>query len=157
MRAFSPLIVHPERQSHVQRFTFGMLTAMIWAGWIYLWLPLVTTVLWVLGIRWSYLQLFERARGFEIKHIVLAVLVCAMAVLYWSSYNFFRFRGKTRRKGIPPVSREEVGRKFGVLDPGVLSMLCAEKRIEMQIDRDGNLISARSAGTVLLPRTTGNR
>jgi biofilm PGA synthesis protein PgaD len=145
MNAQSPLIVHPENQSNVQRVTFGTLTAMIWAGWIYLWLPLVTTILWIIGIRWSYLQLFAQARGFDIKDILIAMLICIAAVIYWSSYNYLRFRGKDRRKGIPPVAREAVGAEFGVTDPAILSMLCREKRIEMQFDRDGRLIAAYGA------------
>lgn len=148
MSAQSPLIVHPENQSNVQRVTFGTLTAMIWAGWIYLWLPLVTTILWIVGIRWSYLQLFAQARGFEIKNILIAMLVCIAAVIYWSSYNYLRFRGKDRRKGIPPVTREAVGVEFGVADPAVLSMLARDKRIEMQFDRDGRLIAAKSANAL---------
>lgn len=143
MRAEGPLIFHPGGQSNMQRLTFGALTALIWAGWIYLWLPLVTTLLWIIGVRFSFMQLFMRGRGFDGKSIGLVALACFCAVVYWSSFNYLRFRRKTRRKGAPAVSRQEVGYAFNIESSEALAMLLCLRQVEFQFDPEGRIIAVR--------------
>lgn len=127
----------------MQRLTFGALTALIWAGWIYLWLPLLTTLLWILGVRFSFMQLFMRGSGFDGKNIGIVALACFCAVVCWSSLNYLRFRRKTRRKGAPVISRQEVGYSFGIESSDALSMLLSLRQIEFQFDPEGRIIAVR--------------
>lgn len=141
MRAQGPLIIHPERQSNVQRFTFSALTAAIWAAWIYLWLPLVTTALWVIGLRFSYMQLFMHGRGFDGRSIVIAAFTCGCVACYWSIYNYLRYGKRGRRKGAPDVTRQAIGEYFGVTNETVLLALSSQRRIELQFDSNGQILS----------------
>ena len=78
IRAHSPLIIsHPERQSRTQHALFSTLTVSIWALWIYLWLPLITSILWIVGIRWAYIQVFKGTRGVSLW--VICQVSCAYA------------------------------------------------------------------------------
>ena len=52
------IIIHPERQPHGARTLFGAITALFWALYAYLWLPLITVLAWLVGIRTATLRLY---------------------------------------------------------------------------------------------------
>jgi biofilm PGA synthesis protein PgaD len=124
MRAQSPLIIsRPERQSGAQHALFGALTVSIWALWIYLWLPLITGILWTVGIRSAYTQIFKGSRGISLWVIVWILGAVIVTVAYWSGYNNIRYGGRTQRRQAKAVSKTMIGRKFGVTADALYTLM----------------------------------
>src|SRR5450432_4359421 len=113
MAAQSPLIIsHPERQSGAQRTIFGVLTVTVWALWFYLWLPLITAILWMVGIRWAYIQVFRGARGVSLGVVLWIMLSVIVIVAYWSTYNNMRYASKIQRRRAQPLYKAAIQKKF---------------------------------------------
>jgi len=73
--------------------------------------------------------------------IGLIVLACNVVVSSWSSYNYIRFVGKTRRRGATAVTHEAVGKFFGITDPATISLLSKERRLNLHFDAGGSLVN----------------
>ncbi len=95
------LIYRPERQPSMQRILFGMATAAIWIAFAYLWLPLATLLMWLLGLKSAYLELYLHQNQME-PFLLLLLPAIALGVtaslIGWAEYNRRRFRN-TRRRG----------------------------------------------------------
>ena len=141
-RAQSPLIIyHPERQSGAQRTLFGVLTFAIWLIWFYLWLPLITAILWAVGIRYAYIQVFAGARGVGLESVGVVTVVAIGVVIYWSNYNRIRYAESTRRRRAETVSKAVIGEKFGISNPATMSLLLNQRRLKLYFDESGLLTS----------------
>jgi biofilm PGA synthesis protein PgaD len=140
MRALSPFIIsHPERQSGAQHTMFSALTLSVWVLWLYLWLPLITTILWMVGIRWAYIQVFRGSRGVSLW-IILWILIAAAVILgCWSSYNHFRYAKKTQRRQVEALAKSSIGMSFGI-SSATLSVLLRERRLNLYFDDAEQLV-----------------
>jgi poly-beta-1,6-N-acetyl-D-glucosamine biosynthesis protein PgaD len=123
MRAERPIISRPERQSWQQRLTSRTLSGMAWGIWLILWMPVVSTLLWILGARVTYIHIIRAPDERSLLLIFLIMFLCNTVVSGWASYNYIRFAKKKRRRGADVVSHEKVGELFGVTDPETLSLL----------------------------------
>jgi poly-beta-1,6-N-acetyl-D-glucosamine biosynthesis protein PgaD len=140
IRVNSRLIIsRPERQSGTQHALFGALTVSIWVLWIYLWLPLITGILWIVGIRWAYLQVFKGSRGISLWIIVRILSAVIAVVAYWSIYNNIRYSRRTQRRHAKAVSKKMIGQKFGVTGD-VLTTLMHERRLNLYFNDREELI-----------------
>ena len=139
-RAQSPLIIyHPERQSGAQRTLFGALTFTIWLLWFYLWMPLITAILWAVGVHTAYIQVFRGARGVGLESVGVVTVVAISVVIYWSNYNRIRYAESTRRKRAEAVSKAAIGEYFGVSNPATMSLLLKQRRLNLYFDASGQL------------------
>ena len=141
-----PIIYHPEWQSTTQRLTSGTLTVIAWTIWMYLWIPFISAVLWVVGIHLVYTQLIQSLSMRSVWFIMLIALMCSIIVASWASYNYMRFAQKTRRRRVEVVPHEIIGKAFGVSDAATLCLLLQERRIELCFDEDGVLVVAEPLG-----------
>lgn len=142
MSTSSPLIIsHPENQDPTQRAFFRLLTVAIWMLWCYLWLPLITAFLWMLGIHTAYLLVFRGARGIGLQSVAWIILACISLVLYWSTYNKLRYAKHIRRNRLRVVSKAEVGEEFGILDPEILVRLTKQRCLSLHFDDCGTLLA----------------
>lgn len=111
------LIDNPENQSPGQRTMFGVLTGVAWAVYLYLWLPLITAVVWFLGVKSAYIELYlrdHRVDSFLVLAIPMIVLVVAVVLLGWAQYNLLRFRNREDRRGAADnVSLDEMAQCIG--------------------------------------------
>ena len=57
MKYDSRLIRKPYAQGPLRRAVWGFVTAAFWGLYIYMWLPLVTLVLWLLGVRTAFFEI----------------------------------------------------------------------------------------------------
>ena len=116
MKADHLLIVRPERHRGVERTVFGVLTAVAWVVYAYLWLPLITFGMWALGVRSAALELYLTEREVE-PFLILALPIiagaAALLLIGWAEYNRLRFRGKERRRRQPDVSTAAVAAALG--------------------------------------------
>lgn len=114
------LIYSPQNQSNVQRGLYGTLTLVAWAVYFYLVLPLITLLLWWVGLRGSYIQLwlpesgFDRTLAFTLP--VLAV-VCALVLIGWAEINRARFQNRERRSHTGDAGLEEIAAALGASAP----------------------------------------
>lgn len=110
----SLIIEKPSLAPLPSRLGWGVATAFFWAVWVYLWMPLVTLVFWLFGVRLfgTFVDHTLQTDWRKFAHLVViyAVVVCAMggALLVWARIEFMRFRSVNRRTKPVPVSVEEV-------------------------------------------------
>jgi len=111
------LIDKPERQSTSRRTAFGVLTAIAWVVYAYLWLPLVTLLAWWLGIKTAYVELYlqkQRIDTFLLLLLPLIIVFAAIVLLGWAEYNRHRFQSRQdRRKPMPDVTHAEITANMG--------------------------------------------
>lgn len=116
MKYDSRLIRKPYAQPRIKRAAWGFVTVAFWGVYLYLWLPLVTLILWLLGIRTAFFELYTRDHQIEpfvLLSIPLIAALCAFLLITWAEYNRWRFAAKDRRSAQRDVSREEVASRLG--------------------------------------------
>jgi biofilm PGA synthesis protein PgaD len=137
MRAERPIISQPERQTWKQRLTSDTLTGIAWAIWLYLWLPALSAILWILGIRLTYIHIVRAADKGSLLAIFVIAALCNVIVTIWSKYNYTRFVGKMRRCGAETVSHEVVAKSFGQTHPETLLLILQERCLTIHFDDAG--------------------
>jgi biofilm PGA synthesis protein PgaD len=147
MRAERPIVAHPERQTLAQRITSGSIASVAWGLWLFLWLPALSALLWMLGVHITYKSIVRAPNQSSLLIVLLLVFTCNMIVSSWASYNYIRFVGKTRRRSSGVVSHEAVGNFFGVTDPETLTLLLNERRINLYFDNAAGLSHAEAFAT----------
>jgi biofilm PGA synthesis protein PgaD len=145
MRAERPIISRPERQSWEQRLTSRTISGIAWGIWLFLWMPVVSTLLWIVGTRVTYVHIVRAPDETSLLLIFLIMFICNMIVSSWSSYNYIRFAKRTRRRGADPASHEKVGELFGVTDPATLSLLLRGRSLSLHFNEAGILSRVDSA------------
>lgn len=117
MKYDSRIIVKPHAVPPLRRTFWGMVTAACWVFYVYLLAPLLTVVLWFLGIRTTYFELYQRDHSIEpflLMVLPLLALFCALLLIGWAEYNRWRFVGrKERRMPETNASREQVAERLG--------------------------------------------
>ena len=114
----SRLIQKPGSQDAWPRTLWGVVTGAFWLAYLYLWIPVATLVMWLLGIRRTASELYLREHGVDpFLMLVLpatAAVVVAM-LLIWAEYNRWRFAtAKGERRGAQPtVGLDEVANHLG--------------------------------------------
>jgi len=147
MRAERPIISRPEKQSWQQRITSRTLSGMAWRIWLIIWMPAVSTLLWIFGTRVTYVHIIRAPDERSLLLIFLIMFVCNMIVSGWSSYNYIRFAKKARRRGAAVVTHEAVGKLFGVTDPETLSLLLNSRILGLSFNEAGVLVGVDAVET----------
>ena len=114
------LIYSPQNQSNVQRGLYGTITLVAWAVYFYLILPLVTLLLWWLGLRGSYVQLWLPEAGFDrtlALTLPLLAVACALLLIGWAEINRARFQNRERRSPIGDAAPQEIADALGASHP----------------------------------------
>ena len=114
----SLIISRPSLQTLRQRVTSTVLKFVFWALWIYLWLPLVTLIAWLLGIDLVHIHMVKLA-GFGgligvLQEYLITIGLVGAVLACWALYNYLRFRDKTRRKSLKPVTNFDLQKSFQV-------------------------------------------
>jgi poly-beta-1,6-N-acetyl-D-glucosamine biosynthesis protein PgaD len=122
---------NPRLKSFWRQITEGGVTGLMWAGWIYLFLPLVNLVLWYLGIRIFYVRVIQTTGYHEFMELMTrmgwAVVIIFLVLRVWGYYNFFRFGKKNRRTRITADLQQEKMAAFFQLPPEEIKTLQARK------------------------------
>jgi biofilm PGA synthesis protein PgaD len=112
------IIEHPEWQAPKQRVLLGFITLIFWMGWFYLWIPFVSLLAWILGIKIFEYHMIE-LEGYKglIKLLgwyALVVFLLGGSLVAWATYNIQRFNKVARRNPRPEVSIEMQAQHFQV-------------------------------------------
>jgi biofilm PGA synthesis protein PgaD len=140
------------------------MTVLFWALWIYLWLPVLGLLGWVLGIRIGY-HVMVVQNGFvglidQLGWYSTIVAVLGGSLLLWAYYNLLRFRGVERRRGASAPRNPALHERYGI-SAALLASWTAARRVELHHDAEGKLISpppepAPAAPLPQLMRPTGS-
>lgn len=94
---------NPELRSFLRNIAEAGFTGIMWGLWIYLILPVINIVLWILGIRFFHISIIEQAGYREFLNLAGkmggTVLTVFVVMLLWGYYNYRRFGRHERRKG----------------------------------------------------------
>lgn len=136
MKFDSKIIYKPRAQPKLQRGFFSVVTFAFWIGYAYLWLPLLTLFLWLIGLRTAVFELYLREHQVEpflLVSLPLLALASAAILIAWAEYNRWRFGSKDRRGEFPNVERQDIARAFGSSDE-VAQSLATSKVAVLKMD-----------------------
>lgn len=114
----SRLIHRPGAQEAWTRTLWGVVTGAFWLAYAYLWIPVATLVMWLLGIRRTASELYLREHGVDPFLMLVLPTTAAVVVallLIWAEYNRWRFASaKSERRGAQAeVPLDEVADRLG--------------------------------------------
>ncbi len=138
------LIHKPEEQSRTRRTLWGVVTGIFWLIYAYLWLPLVTLVLWVLGVRTAAFELYMREHAVEPFLLIALPLIAILATVVmgsWAEYNRAKFGGTNRRQRPDNIPTDVVARVLGANEVVAAAMATA-KIIVLHMDDYARPVSA---------------
>lgn len=122
----------------------SLLTMLFWGVWLYLVLPLLSLLLWALGVRFFMKQIAQSgyeglASSLIAYSSVLLVLVGLLAL--WIGWNVVRYGGGSDRRTVKraEVTDAEVRQAFR-LDDSLLSELRGERFVRVDLDGDGVVV-----------------
>lgn len=138
------IIERPDLQSWPLVLGSRLITAAMWGLYVYLWLPLLTLVAWVLGLDIAYTQMvtlggFQTALDLWLL-FTSVIVIMGGALLGWARVNFYRFRGADRRQAPALTDEIRMAIDFG-LAPDQRSPLHYCRRARLDHDPDGSLRS----------------
>jgi poly-beta-1,6-N-acetyl-D-glucosamine biosynthesis protein PgaD len=138
------VIDKPSLKSFLRKTAEWSFTSVIWGLWLYLLLPLVNIILWLLGIHYFFVEVIEKA-GYLIlldllKNTGLSILVVFGIIRIWGYYNYLRFRKKERRKTVSITPTHQISAFFQMPYDQVLS-LQSEKEVICDLGDDGKTLT----------------
>ena len=113
-----PIIDHPEWQTPKQRILLGSITLIFWMIWFYLWIPIISILAWVFGIKVFEYHMIE-LEGYKDLIALLGwyatgITLLGGSLIAWATYNIQRFKESTRRGSRSEVSVEDQADHFQV-------------------------------------------
>ena len=133
----------------------ALLTVLFWGVWLYLVLPLVSLLLWALGVRFLVEQIrrggYEGLLGSLITYgVVLLVLVSLLAL--WIAWNVVRYGGSSDRRTVKRAEVPDwvVRGKFRI-DDSLLSVLRAERLVRVDFEGDDVVVIADARPRAMSP------
>ena len=148
MKFDSRLIHKPRKQPRLQRTAWGFVTLGFWMVYLYMLTPLLTLVLWLLGIRTTLLELYTREHQVEtflLFSLPIIAGVCTLMLISWAEYNRFRFSRGDRRAQRADVGQHEMAVALGASDK-VANALAHSKVIVLHMNEQ-----AHPVGMTVMP------
>ncbi|GAB6196403.1 poly-beta-1,6-N-acetyl-D-glucosamine biosynthesis protein PgaD [Lysobacter xanthus] len=139
----NPFIYSPKNGAGgASRTVHGVLTLAAWMLYAYLWLPAITLLAWIMGVRNSYIELYVRNNRFD-NHIFLVILVLAVVatllLVGWAEYNRHKFGGPDRRATADDVADADVADSL-FAPRELVQRLAHAKSITLTMGEDARLL-----------------
>jgi biofilm PGA synthesis protein PgaD len=134
------IIERPELQTMSQRYGWKSVTFLFWMFYLYLWVPLITLVVWLVGVKLFHINMIE-LKGYESLVDKLGlysgiILTISIILIGWAEVNRMRFKNKLRRLDSDELSIGEVAKKYN-LEVSNLSLLRQKKSIMVHFSDEG--------------------
>ncbi|HMB72932.1 MAG TPA: poly-beta-1,6-N-acetyl-D-glucosamine biosynthesis protein PgaD [Gammaproteobacteria bacterium] len=130
----------PEQMTQRERARDTLITAILWAVYLYLWVPLVSLLAWALGFEFAYEVMVRAGGATDLLPILLeyAVVVSIIfsAFTIWSVSNRLRFKDLDRRTRREPVGDAALAAYFRIPQSQIAAMR-SRQVIHVSIDDDG--------------------
>lgn len=158
MKNDSRLIQRPQAQPPLYRLGWSFVTGLFWVVYAYLWIPVVTLVLWLLGVRLAVVEMYlkeHQADPFLLTALPLMAVVTAALLIGWAELNRLRYGDRHRRNALPAVSPAEVAVALGA-SPLIADALATAKVVHLEMTERATPLSVRMLTPLveLAPRTT---
>jgi len=141
------IINRPELQSPLQRITTRGITFVFWVIWIYLWLPLISLVAWLVGIQLFREHMLDndgyQALFNDMNKYALTIAFIAIVLIGWARYNLLRFRDKENRKASKRVDLATQAQYFKI-EAQQLRHWQDAKRLVIHHDKQGDIIDVKT-------------
>lgn len=135
----------PELLTGSQRARDTLMTAAMWLVYLYLWVPLLSLVAWLLGLELAYDVMIRSGGARDLGSVLIVYLVIIVVIFCgvttWSLTNRYRFGHLHRRKAQRQVSDAEMSQYFGVA-AGMLDTLRSARRVRVDVDEQGGIAVA---------------
>lgn len=141
-----PLIISSgEARTAAQRRTDHALGAIGMFIWSWLWLPVLTLLVWLFfNFKLVAPVLNNETLGSEtVLKPVIAGLVLTLVLLLWAAYNALRFAGSTRRRHVQRVPTAEISTAM-TLSRSALKQCWECKRLVVHYDDEGRLTAVEA-------------
>ena len=157
----SPLIDNSDKLPTAHHVFWGGVTGVFWLLYLYLWLPLITLAMWLLGVNNTLVELYipeGRVDAYLLVALPLIALTCAVVLSTWAEYNRQRFQGMDRRTAVEPVGIETIALGLGA-SSAVAAAMRAGKHMTLTMSDDAIPTEVRehAAGTIRDMRAPGQR
>ena len=110
------IIDKPEAKSVTRKVSELTLTTAIWGLWLYLLLPVLNILLWIIGLSTMTTEILEKGGYlifFElVQQMGLVILVTFTIMRLWGIYNYYRFGRRERRNHKTQDSIEKLSHFF---------------------------------------------
>lgn len=130
----------PEEMTARERARDTLITAILWAVYLYLWVPLVSLLAWALGFEFAYEVMVRAGGASDLLPILLeyAVVVSIIfsAFTIWSVSNRLRYKDLERRTRREPVDDAALASYFRIPQSQIAAMR-SRQVIHVSIDEDG--------------------
>ncbi|MDX8385251.1 MAG: poly-beta-1,6-N-acetyl-D-glucosamine biosynthesis protein PgaD [Gallionella sp.] len=104
------IIEHPEWQTPKQRLMLGSITLVFWMAWFYLWMPILSIIGWLLGIKLFHYQMIALGGIQEFMGMLvwyaIGIFLLGGSLIAWATYNIRRFKNVNRRRPRKVVTEE---------------------------------------------------
>ena len=151
MRTSEAVISLPSQVPAVRRGLFAAITLVAWTGFIWLMSPLLTLLIWMLGLRTAYDTTFGGFASVDpwlTGWILVVSVTAAAALILWAEVQRRRFTGVERRSRAPDATVEEIAEVLGC-DPGTAAQLRSGHVVRLTMREDG---SPEAAAVARIPR-----
>lgn len=134
-----PYITHPRHPAPGSVRTLqSVVTLLAWIAYAWLWLPVVTVIAWMMGIRTSYIEL--RLRNYDFDQDTFGILftlavVATVLLIGWAEYNRHKFGGRDRRTPARNVELDDIAQSLRT-SPEVSQHLSRAKTISLAMGDD---------------------
>jgi biofilm PGA synthesis protein PgaD len=140
------LIIQNRKQPKLQKTIMGTLTLFAWIFFFYLFMPLITLLLWFMGVKTAYIEIYQRNNSFDtvlLYTLPAIALVCGIILLLWAEVNRYRFSGEDRRTAPEDVTLEDMARTLNA-PIGVARKMQSSKITVLKMDDSANPYQAQN-------------
>lgn len=140
-----PLISNSRAVAPATHTLHGVVTLVAWVLYAFLWLPLITLVAWLLGVRTTYIELYLQNQRFDPTLAItlpLLALACATLLIGWAEWNRWRFGDRERRAAHDDVALADVAAALHA-DGTLGDRLSAAKSAVLTMDAEGRPVDVR--------------
>jgi biofilm PGA synthesis protein PgaD len=136
----SLIIDRPDWVRPGEKLTALGVTLLFWGALLYLWQPLLSLLAWGLNIHLFYNHMVVMGGYQAFLNLLffysMVILVLGGGLILWARINLWRFRGKTRRRGIFITDEAQMCQEFSV-DPAELEQLRGARRLTLKLTPEG--------------------
>jgi poly-beta-1,6-N-acetyl-D-glucosamine biosynthesis protein PgaD len=109
---------NPKLRSFFRNITEMTFTSFVWGIWLYLLLPVVNIIMWILGFKFIMISVIDQVGYIEFIDLMSRmgwiVLTVFLVLRLWGYYNYVRFGKRNRRKESPPVTIEQLAEYYRI-------------------------------------------
>ena len=91
------IIDNPDLKSFFRNVSEWSFTVLMWGLWIYFFMPIISFILWLIGVRHFYVELIEKGGYLEFLDLIHRLgwtIIVVFAILrLWGYYNYIKFGG----------------------------------------------------------------